>query len=172
MDILKIAIDWAKSELFSTPFFILFGALFLSSSAGFWYLGKTDIAKAYIIPMLVAGVLLIIIGTGLFANNKSRINNFESQYNKDSVAFITSEIQRTEHTLKEYQTVVFKIIPIIIIVAALLIIFVNTPIWRAISVTTIAMMVILLLVDGTAHSRIDAYNKVLTIAVEQAKDKK
>lgn len=167
MDILKTAIDWAKDELFSTPFFILFGVAFIGASIGFWQLGRTDVAKAYIIPTLVEGVLLIIIGTLLFANNKSRINNFENQYNEDSVAFITSEIQRTESTLKEYQTVVFKIIPIIIIVAALLIIFVNTPTWRAISITTIAMMVILLLVDGTAHPRIDAYNKALQTAVEQ-----
>ena len=172
MDILKTAIDWAKDELFSTPFFILFGVAFIGASIGFWQLGRTDIAKAYILPTLVVGVLLIIIGTGLFTNNKSRINNFENQYNEDSVAFTTSEIQRTDATLKEYQTVVFKIIPIIIIVAALLIIFVNTPTWRAISITTIAMMIILLLVDGTAHSRIDTYNKALQTAVEQEKDKK
>lgn len=172
MDILKTAIDWAKAELFSTPFFILFGVAFIGASIRFRQLGRTDVAKAYIIPTLVAGVLIIIIGTGLFANNKSRVNNFESQYNKDPDAFVVAEIQRTDDTLKEYQTVVFKIIPLIIIAVALLIIFVNTPTWRAISITTIAMMVILLLVDGTAHSRIDAYNKVLQTAVEQEKYKK
>jgi hypothetical protein len=29
MDILKSATDWAKAELISTPFFILFGLLFM-----------------------------------------------------------------------------------------------------------------------------------------------
>ena len=29
MDILKASTDWAKAELFSTPFFILFGVLFM-----------------------------------------------------------------------------------------------------------------------------------------------
>ena len=72
MELLKLAIEWAKSEVFSTRFFIVFAILFLIASVGFWQLGKTDIAKAYIIPTLVAGVLLMTIGLGLFFTNKSR----------------------------------------------------------------------------------------------------
>ncbi len=65
METLKAATDWVKAELFSTPFFILFGLVFMAVSLGFWKLGKTDMARAYIIPTLVAGVLLLIIGLGL-----------------------------------------------------------------------------------------------------------
>lgn len=161
MDILKLATEWAKAEVFSTRFFILFALLFLIASVGFWQLGKTDIAKAYIIPTLVAGILLLTIGLGLFYTNKSRITEFKTAYHNDASAFLASEIIRTESTLKEYKKVVFKAIPIIIIVAALLIIFINTPTWRAISITTIAMLIVILLVDGTAHARIDAYAKQL-----------
>ena len=164
MDILKAATDWAKAELFSTPFFVLFGVVFIAASIGFWQLGKTDIARAYIIPTLVAGVLLVTIGLGLFFTNKARITQFETSYQQDATAFITSEIDRTEATLKEYTTVVFRAIPIIIIIAALLIIFVNTPSWRAISITTIAMLIVILLIDGTAYARINDYNKQLVSA--------
>ena len=163
MEILKLATEWAKSEVFSTRFFIIFAILFLIASIGFSQLGKTDIAKAYIIPTLVAGILLLTIGLGLFYTNKTRIKEFETAYNKDALAFVESEISRAESTLKEYKTVVFKAIPIIIIVAALLIIFINTPTWRAISITTIAMLIVILLVDGTAHARIEAYHKKLEI---------
>lgn len=161
MDILKAATDWAKAELFSTPFFILFGFVFMAASFGFWQLGKTDMARAYIIPTLVAGVLLLTIGLGLFFTNKSRITQFKTAYNTNASAFVASEITRTEATLKEYDTIVFKAIPIIIIVAALSIIFISTPTWRAISITTIAMLIVILLIDGTAHARIDAYKKQL-----------
>ncbi|MGP6086327.1 hypothetical protein [Antarctobacter jejuensis] len=65
MDILKTATDWAKAEVFSSSFFILFGAAFLVASFGFWHMGKTDMAKAYVIPTLVAGGLLLILGGGL-----------------------------------------------------------------------------------------------------------
>ena len=161
MEILKIATDWAKAEVFSTTFFILFGIGFVAASIGFWQLGKTDLAKAYIIPTLVAGVLLLTIGLGLFFTNISRISSFESDYNQDASAFVKSEMVRVDNTLNEYKTVVFKIVPLIIIAAALLIIFINTPTWRAIGITTIAMLIVILLIDGTAHARIETYKKQL-----------
>lgn len=162
MEILKIATEWAKAEVFSTRFFIFFAILFLIASIGFWQLGKTDLAKAYIIPTLVAGLLLMTIGLGLFYTNKSRITKFEKAFNADPPAFYQSEIERSESTLKEY-TIVFKVIPILIIVAALLILFLNSPTWRAIGITTIAMLIVILLVDGTAHSRIESYHKELKL---------
>lgn len=163
MDILKAATDWAKAEVFSTSFFILFGILFVLASIGFWQLAKTDLAKAYIIPTLVAGVLLLIIGLGLVFTNKSRVTQFETDYNKDATAFVESEVARVESTLKEYQTIVFKAVPFIIVVAALLIVFIDKPVWRASAITTIAMLVIILLIDGTAKARIDAYNEQLEL---------
>ena len=162
METLNLATEWAKAELFSTRFFILFAILFLIASIGFWQLGKTDLAKAYIVPTLVAGVLLLTIGLGLFFTNKSRITQFEKAFQADAPAFFQSEIERSESTLKEY-TVVFKVIPILIIISALLILFINTPTWRAIGITTIAMLTVILLVDGTAHARIDAYHKELKL---------
>ena len=169
MDILKTATDWAKDELFSTPFFILFGVLFLLTSIGFWQLGKTEIARAYIIPTLVAGTLLTIIGLGLFFTNKSRITQFEAAYNSDPKAFVASELVRAVATLKEYQNIVFKAIPFIIIVCALGIVFIHKSVWRASFITTIAMLVVILLIDGTAHARIDAYNQELELVEKDFK---
>ncbi len=163
MDILRTATDWAKAEVFSTSFFIVFGILFVLASIGFWQLAKTDMAKAYIIPTLVAGSLLLIIGLGLFFTNKSRITQFEAAYYKDATSFVESEIARVESTLKEYQTIVFKAIPFIIVVAALMIVFIDKPVWRASAITTIAMLVVILLIDGTAKARIDAYSEKLEL---------
>ena len=86
--------------------------------------------------------------------------SFESAYNQDAAAFYQAEMDRSESTLKEY-TVVFKVIPILIILAALVLLFIHTPTWRAIGITTIAMLTVILLVDGTAHARIDAYHQEL-----------
>ena len=160
MELLKLATEWAKAEVFSTRFFILFAIIFIIASIGFWQLGKTDLAKAYIIPTLVAGILLLIIGSGLYYTNIQRVKQFEKDYNTDVPAFYQSEIERTESTLKEY-TVVFKVIPILIIVAALLILFFNSITWRAISITTIAMLIVILLIDGTAYVRMENYHKEL-----------
>lgn len=162
MEILKIATDWAKDEVFSSRFFILFGVLFVLATVGFWQLGKTEVAKAYIFPTLVAGILLLTVGLGIFFTNKSRVSSFVDDYNTDASAFVKSEIVRTEKSMGEYKTIVFKVIPIIIIVCAFLIVFVDKPIWRAISTTTIAMMIVIILIDNNANARILKYHKALS----------
>ena len=106
----------------------------------------------------------MIIGLGLFFTNKSRITQFETAYNNDATAFVESEVARVESTLEEYQTIVFKAIPFIIVAAALLIVFIDKPVWRASAITTIAMLVVILLIDGTAKARIDAYSEQLELA--------
>ncbi|MFD1292393.1 hypothetical protein ACFQ5N_00980 [Lutibacter holmesii] len=162
MDLLKLAIEWAKAEVFSTRFFILFAIGFLIASAGFWQLGKTDLAKAYIIPTLVAGILLLIIGSGTNYTNIQRVKQFEKDFNTNKTAFYQSEIKRSESTRKQFK-VVFKVVPIALIVAALLILLINTPTWRAICVTTISMLIIILIIDGNAQSRIENYHKELKL---------
>lgn len=161
MDILKTALDWAKTEVFSSMFFIFFGIVFLLGTAGFWQLGKTELAKAFIYPTLVTGVLLLIIGIGLVFSNKSRIASFPTAYENDASAFVQSEITRAENTIAEYENVVFRVIPLIIVVAALLIVFISTPIWRAIGISTIAMMVVILLIDTNASARMKVYQQQL-----------
>ncbi len=170
MEILKAATDWAKAEVFSSQFFIFFGLLFLVGSIGFWQLGKSEVAKAFIIPMLVAGILISTVGIGIFIANKSRITSFTEAYKNDAQAFVQSEIIRTEKSMGEYQNIVFKIILIIIVLASLLIIFLDKPSWRAISITTIAMMVVILLVDNNANSRIEDYHKQLVLVSKEVKN--
>lgn len=164
MEILKAATDWAKAEVFSSQFFLFFGVLFVLTSLGFWQMGKTEVAKAFVYPTLVAGLLLLAIGLGLFFTNRARVTSFAKSYEQDPSAFVQAEISRTEQTMKEYQTIVFKIIPLIIVLAALSIIFMDQPRWRAISITTIALMVVILLVDNNANARVEAYHQQLLVS--------
>ncbi|HAI42965.1 MAG TPA: hypothetical protein DCM40_35115 [Maribacter sp.] len=162
MDVLKLAIEWAKAEVFSTRFFIFFAIGFLIASVGFWQLGMTDLAKAYIIPTLIVGILLLIIGSGTnYANNK-RIKHIEKDFNSDETAFYQSEIERSESTIKQF-VAVFKIVPILIIIAALLNLCLNTPTWRAISISSLSMLMVILFIDGNALSRIENYHKTLKL---------
>lgn len=167
MDILKTATDWAKAELVSTPFFAIAGVVFIAISIGLWQVGKTDLARAYIIPTMVVGVLLVIIGLGLFFSNKARIPQFETAYKADASAFVASEVERAEATLKEYKNIVFTAIPIIIVVCALVLFFVNSPVWRASMISTMAMLTVILFIDGLAHARIDTYHQQLLQAQEE-----
>jgi len=167
MEILKASTDWARAEVFSSSFFVMFGLLFMLASIGFWYLGKTEIAKAFNIPTMVAGVLLLIIGLGIMFANHTRQASFTEAYENDAPAFITSEIARTEKSMREYATVVFKAIPFIIILCALAIMFIETPIWRSSAITILAMMAVILVIDSNANARIEAYHTQLLAHSDQ-----
>ena len=167
MDILKIATVWAKDELVSTSFFILIGVAFVMASFGFWQFGKTELAKSYTIPILIAGAFLMVVGIGLFFTNKNRITQFETAYKTDASAFIASEMERVEATLKEYKTIVFTAIPVLIVACALIIFLVNAPIWRASAISFIAMVSVILIIDGLAHARIAEYNQQLLNAQQE-----
>lgn len=161
MDIIKTSTDWAKAEVYSSKFFIFFGVSFLLYSIGSWQIGTSTMSSAYIIPTAIAGSLILAVGIGIFIANKSRVTNFEIAYNKSNIEFIKSEIARTEKSLNEYKNIVFKIIPVIIVIAALLIYFIDQPILRASCITIIAMMVVILGVDSMANARLEAYHEQL-----------
>lgn len=157
MDILKTAIDWTKAETFSCAVFIAFGLFFLLASLGFWQLGKTDMARAFVIPTLIAGILLLILGIGLLVPNQMRLANFPEAFSNDASAFIASEIARVDKTISGYETAVFRVFPIIIGFCAVMIILFSAPVWRASLITTIAMTTVLMLVDINANARLESY---------------
>lgn len=167
IDILKTAVDWAKAEMFSSMFFAIVGLLFLLASFGFWQFGKTAMAKAYVIPLLVAGGLLVIIGVGLIISNQMRLSTFPDAFGTDAAAFVAAEIDRAERTIASYQNVVFKAIPIIIVICAALVLFLKPPVWQASLVVVIAMMAVIMLVDTNASTRLESYRDQLLLAAAQ-----
>lgn len=164
MDILKTATDWARAEVFGTAFFLGFGLAFLLAAVGFYRLGQTDLARAYVPALAVAGVLLLIIGGGLVYTNVTRVTAFKAAHRDDPAAFVASEVTRADATLREYRNVVFTAIPWIIVACALIIAFVPRPGWRAGAITAIAMLSVILLVDGNAGARMETYRERLGAA--------
>src|ERR1700730_13732916 len=117
MDIIKLSTDWAKAEVFSAKIVWLFSVVEITAAIGFWYWGKTVMAKAFIWPLLVAGLFLTAIGSGLYFTNHPRIPRFENEYRRNPAAFVQEEIQRTSES-KRQMALVFKILPAIIIFVA------------------------------------------------------
>lgn len=161
MEIIKTAVDWAKDEVFSSLFFILFGIIFIATCIGFWQLGKTEVAKSFVVPTLVMGILLLTVGTGIFFTNKSRTKSFVTAHREDPKSFVDSELMRTEKSLAEYRTIVFKVIPIMIAIAAVLIVFIHKPVWRASCISTIVFLAIIIGIDSNANARIETYHQQL-----------
>ena len=161
IDLLKTASDWAKAEMISSAFFAIFGLLFVLTSLCFWHYGKTVSAKAFIIPLLVVGVLLLILGIGLVISTQMRLSAFADALNSDSAAFIATEIAYIDKTMMGYQNAIFKILPLCLIASALLMLFVKSPLWHASLITAMAMFVIIMLIDTNAHARLADYKEKL-----------
>jgi ABC-2 type transport system permease protein len=161
MDVLKLSTDWAKAEVFSAKIVWIFSAITIIAAIGFWYWGKTAIARAFIWPLLVAGIFLAVVGAGLYFANKPRITRFEAEYHRNPEAFLQGEMLRTAESKREL-TLVFKILPTIIIFAAVGILFLPPNLWRAVAVTTIMTAVFLMIVDSNTEARNNIYNSQLS----------
>ncbi|SMX31389.1 hypothetical protein [Actibacterium lipolyticum] len=167
MDILKTATDWAKAEMISNSVFILLGALFIAASIAFWQIGRTDMARAYVVPTLVAGMLLLILGGGLLYGTWSSLAGFGPAVAQDGPGFVASEVMRVDKTVAQYGTAVFKVMPLLIVAAAALIIVMNSPVWRAGLITTIAFLCAVMFVDSNASARLESYRAQLLAAVSR-----
>jgi ABC-2 type transport system permease protein len=160
MDIIKWSMDWARAEVFSAKIVWLFSGIELLTAIGFWYWGRTTMARAFIWPLSVMGLFLISVGAGLYAANHPRIAQFESDYHREPKAFLEAEIQRTSNSQRGL-ALVFRILPAIIIVAAIVIVLAPAPIWRAIAVSLILTAAFLMVVDSNTEARNDAYHSQL-----------
>jgi hypothetical protein len=161
MDIIKLSTDWAKAEVFSAKIVWLFSFVEIVAAIGFWLWGKTGMAKAFIWPLLIAGIFLVIVGAGLFFVNNPRITGFDTEYRRNPKAFLQGEIQRTDQS-KRQLALVFKILPAIIIFAAAVILLVPSSLWRAIAITTIITTAFLMIVDSNTEARNNIYNSQLS----------
>ena len=160
MDIIKLSTDWAKAEVSSAKVVLLFSMIEVLAAIGFWYWGKTAIARIFPWPLLVMGLFLIAVGVGLYSANQPRIARFEAAYRSEPKAFLDSEIQRTAKSQGELN-LVFMILPAIIIIAAIVIMLAPATGWRAIAVTVILTAAFLMVVDSNTAARNDAYHTQL-----------
>ena len=163
-DIVKLSTDWAKAEVFSGKMVWLFSIFFLLGAVGFFYLGKTTMAKAFVWPLLVAGIFLLAVGAGLFFTNSARVTGFEIAYHQNPKAFVQREISRTDNSEKQLRFV-FSMLSAIIIIAALIIVALpDTPNWKAVAITLIVTVGFLMLVDSNTGARNAAYHSALSLS--------
>lgn len=141
--------------------------MFVLASFGFWHWGKSEIARAYVIPTLVAGPLLVIIGFGILFPAQSRVTSFVSEYTADPVGFVAAQTEQADKILGQYRIAVYQVIPLIISLCAVLILCVSRPVWHASLITTIAMMAVILMIDTNANARLEAYKERLLASQRQ-----
>lgn len=164
MDILKTSTDWARAELLSNGFFVLFGVMFIVASFGFWQSGETEMARAFVIPTLVAGGLLLILGGGLLYATWTTAAGFEAAFTQDPAGLVAAEIARADRTMAQYGLAVFRVMPLLIAGAAVLIVVMHGPGWRAAMTTAIIFLGLAMAIDSNANARMSSYKAALLAA--------
>lgn len=167
MTLLKTATDWARAELLSNGVFLLMGALFLGAGIAIWQMGRTEMARAYVVPMLVAAVLLLILGGGQLYGTWSSLSGYDAAIAEDAQGFLASEFARIDRTIAQYATAVFKVMPLMIATAAVLILILDGPQWRAALITSIVFLSVVMVVDSTANARLHSYRDQLARAAKE-----
>jgi ABC-2 type transport system permease protein len=161
IDLAKLSTDWAKAEVFSGKMIWFFSIIYIIAAIGFLRLGRTDMAKAFFWPLLIAGVFLIAVGAGLYLANQPRAQRFEQAYRQNPTAFVKQEIERTGNSQSQLK-LVFRILPVIVVLAALLILFLpGSPNWRAIGITLVITAAFLMVVDSNTDARNSVYHAKL-----------
>lgn len=160
MEIIKMSTDWARAEIFSAKVVWMFSITTIVSAVGFYYLGKTAMAKAFVIPLAITGFLIAIIGTGLYAANKPRVTQFEESCKSDSAAFIQKEIERTSKSNGDF-VLVFKVLPILMIVGAAMLLLGKSPYWQTSGLSLVLLAAFLMAVDSNTAARNEAYRQEL-----------
>ena len=86
MEIINYSIDWARGEVFSARVIALISVFVLLCAAGFYFWGKTSMARAYWLPLALSGVFLVAVAGGLYYANHPRIASFQEQCNYSVIA--------------------------------------------------------------------------------------
>ena len=162
MDILKIATDWAKIELISNAVFVLASIIFLSVSFALQTYARESHFSTYSLPFLIAAILLLILGAGLFFSTWQHSINLEFQ--QDKALFIQAELTRAEKTISQYKLAVYMIFPALGLISfCIVLVFQNDQV-RASAVTSVIVLLILIIVDTAAKERLVKYTKDLAIS--------
>ena len=120
------------------------------------------------IPLCVAGGLLVILGVGLVISNQWRLSGFPAAFAADPVTFLGAEIARAEKTIQGYNRAIFMVLPAIALISAVMLLFVRSPLWQASMIAMIAMMAVILIIDTNASARLTDYKQALSQMMPQS----
>ena len=163
MEIINYSIEWARGEVFSSKIIALISVFVLLCAAGFYFWGKTSMARAYWMPLAVSGVFLVAVAGGLFYANHPRIERFQEQYTENAETFVQSELERTAKSDSDLNRIVYLILPVIVIVCGALVIgFTKSIHARAWLIVLMLLGSFLMIVDSNTKARnADYRNRLL-----------
>lgn len=152
---------WLTGEIREDVAIIVAGVVLLILSVLTWRFGTSESARAIVIPLLVAAILLIAMGAGLAYNNHNRREQFAQQYQESQQAFLESEKARVEEFMKIYPQTI--IVSAVMMAAGIgLFAFCSKPTLRASALVLILIALTALTIDFFSKERGIIYQNELS----------
>lgn len=152
---------WLTGEIREDVAIIVAGVVLLILSVLAWRFGTSESARAIVIPLLVAAILLIAMGAGLAYNNHNRREQFAQQYQESQQAFLESEKARVEEFMKIYPQTI--IVSAVMMAAGIgLFAFCSKPTLRASALVLILIALTALTIDFFSKERGIIYQNELS----------
>ena len=167
MNLLDYANKWLDGEIKEDIAIAIAGAALLILSILAWRFGTSESAKAMIIPLLAAALLLIVMGVALGFNNYSRKEKFEQQYSESPQEFLESEKERVDEFMKIYPMTII-VASVMMVIGICVFAFLSKPILRASALVLIFVALAALTIDYFSKERGVIYqNKLNSIQIEE-----
>ena len=157
---------WLTGEIHEDIAIVVTGVVILILSILCWRFGTSESARAMILPLLAAAILLIGLGVGLAVNNYNRREQFEQQYSESQQEFLESEKARVDEFMKIYpQTIIVSSVMMVIGVG--LFAFCSRPSLRASALVLILIALTALTIDYFSKERGVIYqNELNTVQIQ------
>ena len=167
MELIEYANKWVIGEIHEDVSIVIAGLVFLILSILAWRFGTSQSARALIIPLLAAAILIIGLGAGLAYNNHNRIEQFAQQYEKAPQQFLESEKARVDSFMKIYpQTII--VASVLMLGGVCMFAFCSRPSLRAIALVLISVALTALTIDFFSKERALIYQDELnSIHIEE-----
>lgn len=161
MEMINYSVEWARGEVFSAKVIALISVFVLLAAAGFYFWGKTTMARGYWLPLAVSGVFLVVVAGGLFFANQPRIERFQQEYRENPEAFRKAELERTAQSEHDLNLIVYRALPAIVILCGVAVMFVTGPNLRAWLIVLMMLGAFLMAVDSNTRARNADYHERL-----------
>lgn len=160
MGILEHANKWLVGEIYEDMAIVVAGIVFLLLSILAWRFGTSESARAMVVPLLVAAVLIVGLGAGLAYNNHNRMEQFAQQYDEAPQQFLESEKTRVDSFMKIYpQTVIAA--SVMMTIGVCVFAFCSGPSLRASALVLVLVALTALTIDFFSKERAIIYQNAI-----------
>lgn len=156
MNIIEHSIAWAKGEQFEGMCIAVGGILSIVLAILLWKFGTTINAKSLVIPTLVFGLLLTLMGGFMIYSNGQRQHDFQQSYEKNSIEFTQQEKMRVEDFQFMYPTSL-AISVVCFLTTLIAFVWSNNPNFQAIGIVLSVFGLSLIIIDFFSKERAAIY---------------